>query len=270
MINTSKRTIRCISLAAATLPMATAAIGADYRITASGTFSTATPFSETFDGTVFGELPPLLDVSPLEGGSFNATFQFSTVTPTSGAATTAFYEIPGESNGMTFDLFDSSGQLVQHGSNRANAVAILSDNSGGAPYTVDQVLLSSDIDGLAGTNFPAPLYTPPGEVLSVADFSWYGNVSGGANYIADLSIPIDAATYMGFPTRSFDVYLSFFDGDPNAVGPYQYADLLISYDITTLSVTEVPEPGSAFMLASVLLGLTARARRRSFAADAHA
>lgn len=249
-----------MALVAATVPVALAARAADYRIIASGTFSDASTFSDTFDGTVHGELPPLLDVNPLTGGTFSASFQFSMVTPLDGG-TSAFYEIPGELSGMTFELFGSAGQLLQRGNNLGNAIGLLSDNDGGAPYIVDQVLLASDFGGFTETHFPLPLYTPPGEIFMVADLSCFGYVDASTNYLTGLNIPVDAATYMGFPTRLFDVYLSFYDGDPNAVDPYRFAEARISYNITALSVAAVPEPGSAILLASFALVVSGKRRR---------
>jgi hypothetical protein len=91
-----------------------------------------------------------------------------------------------------------------------------------------------------------------------------GFVDGGVDYVTDLSIPTDAATYLAFPTpgRCFGVLLEFGDGDfIDQVGPYQHAATELRYDITSLSVTAaVPEP--AGMLAALAAALPCLNRRR--------
>ena len=82
----SSSRVGCLFLATigalgAVSPMARAA---DYVIVASGPLVSATSDSSTFDGTNHGTLPPVLDLAALEGGSFTATFQFSSVAPLPG------------------------------------------------------------------------------------------------------------------------------------------------------------------------------------------
>lgn len=260
--------LRALGLAVASAGMLAfaypAANAADYVITASGPLLSVYSFSDTFNGTDHGELPPLLDVDRLTGGTFNASFRFSTVTPP-GGYTSAYYDLSGTSAGMTFDLFDAGGQVVHHKSDSSGAEAIVANNNGSAPYIVDQVLLVSINNGITGLVFPTPLYTPPGEIFSVADFNFGGYVGGGVDYVTDLSIPIDAATYLAFPSKFFDVVLSFADGDVvDMVNAYQSAELYITYEINSLSVTAVPEPSS---LAICGIGgvLAAGVRRRKTA-----
>jgi hypothetical protein len=213
---------------------------ADYLITASGPFLSMTSDSDTFDGTSHGTLPSILDPAPLEGGSFRATFRFTAVTPDVGE--NAYYELPAPS-GMTCDLLDSAGNVVHHAGKATSPNAYLSNNAGGAPYIVDQVLVSSD-NALTGTNFPTALPGSTPDVYSVLDLSWFGYVDTNVNYLDDLSIPTDAAIYNAFPNRVFDIYLEFDDGDfIDQIGPYQYVNSIGQYQIDSLTVTQVvPEP----------------------------
>ena len=126
---------------------------------------------------------------------------------------------------------------------------------------MDQVLLSASINSISGWNIPAPIYSPPGDLLAVGDLNFFGNVSGGTHYVTDLSIPTNPATYLGFPDRNFDVFIEFGDGDYiNQAGPFQLVDTMVQYQITSLSVTPVPEAGA---ISSLLAGLAMVARRRT-------
>jgi len=120
-----------LGMLAITCPIASAA---DYEMVVSMTLLSAFSDSSTFDGTNHDTLPPILDIAALEGGSFSATFRFSTVTPDKGD--TAVYELPSPA-GMTVDLRNSSGAIVHHGSNPSDAVAIIANNTGSPPYVVD-------------------------------------------------------------------------------------------------------------------------------------
>ena len=237
---------------------ATRSVAADYVIVASGPFLSATSDSSKFDGTNHGTLPPVLDLAALDAGSFTATFRFSTVTPDPG--NTTFYELDSSSS-MTFDLFNASGGVVHHGSMSSEPIAIISNDYGGAPFTVDQVLLSATMNSISGWHVPAPIYSPPGDLLSAGDLNFFGNVSGGTQYVNDLSIPTNPATYLAFPDRTFDVFIEFGDGDYiDQVAPYQLIDTMAQYQITSLSVTPVPEAGltSLFMFGLTAVGLRRR------------
>ena len=67
-------------------------------------------------------------------------------------------------------------------------------------------------------------------------------------------------------TRQFE----FVDGDVfSEVNPYQYVSTTLTYDITTLTVTPVPEPGALSLLLAGALGLCCRgATRARFASPA--
>jgi hypothetical protein len=84
-----------------------------------------------------------------------------------------------------------------------------------------------------------------------------GTVSATTNYLDDLSIPIDAATYLSFPSSRFSIGVEWTDGDPfDDIPPYQIIDTFVSYDITGVRVSAVPEPGSALLLATGLAALS--------------
>jgi hypothetical protein len=237
---------------------------ADYQIVASGPLAFVFSDTSVFDGTTveIGTLPPLLDPRRLEGGSFRATFRFSQVTPNPGG--NSFYELSASSGMTSYELLDAAGLVLHRGSGPSDPTAIVSNNYGGIPFSVDEVLLSSGVGGVTGLNVPAALYSSPPEFISVADFNVNGFVSAGVDYVTDLSIPTDAATYLAFPTpgRSFDVLLEFGDGDfIDQVGPYQHAATELRYDITSLAVNPaVPEP--AGILAVLVAAMPCLTRRR--------
>lgn len=228
---------------------APASYAQDYRVVASGPLVSVTSDSRTFNGTTVGTLPRLLDDARLAGGSFRAIYAFSQVTPTAG--TEAFYELSAPSGMTSYELLDSSGAVVHRGTNPSEPVAILANNNGGAPFIVDQVVLGSRVNNVTGLRVPAPLYGATPDFNSFADFNFAGYVSGGVNYLTDLRIPTDAATYLAFPgpplpNRMFNVVIEFGDGDYlDRVAPYQYVTTQLQYDITALTVTAVPEPGMA-------------------------
>ncbi len=250
---------------------ATAALGAlDYEITASGSYFSGFVDSSTYDGTTVrnGTLPPLLDLPGIEGGSFRATYRFTQVTPETGT-TSAYYELSASSGMTSYELLDSNGVVVHHGSGPTFAEAYLANNYGSSPYSVDQVLLGSTGLSVTGINVPASLYSSPPSFFSLAGFNfseYAGN--GGPEYLDDLSIPTEAATYLAFPNfKVMDVILEFGDGDfIDRLDPYQYAYIQLQYDITALTVTPIPEPTAACIL---LPALSALARRRRTAWGAH-
>lgn len=240
MFRSSSISKSILTIAATILGVVPAARAADYLITASGPFVSMTSDSDTFDGTTHGTLPPILDPVLLEGGSFRATFRFTPVTPIPGD--NAFYELSAPS-GMTCDLLNAAGDIVHHAAEATAPIAYLTNDSGGAPYVVDQVVLASN-NALTNSHFPTPLSDFPPEIYSVLDLSCFAYVSPGVNYLSDLSIPTAAATYNAFPNRLFDVYLEFDDGDfIDQVGAYQYVNSIGQYQIDSLTVTQVvPEP----------------------------
>ncbi|MEK6674725.1 MAG: PEP-CTERM sorting domain-containing protein [Planctomycetota bacterium] len=224
---------------------------ADYVLAASGPISSISSDSSTFDGTNFGVLPPLFDVDRLAGGTFMATYRFSTVTPALGSF--AFYPLSASSM-LNYDLLDASGQLVHHGGDSSDPIAILQNNSGTAPFTVDQVLLGAFVNSITGLLVPTPLYGPTGDVFSSGDIIVFGNVDGSVDYLTDLAIPTDAATYLAFPEMASRMVLEFGDGDySKMVDPFQYAVTYLEYDIAALTVTPVPEPATVILLMSAML-----------------
>jgi hypothetical protein len=258
-----RKTIGCGQIALAAVFMgllcSTASAG-DYLMVASGPVISTSPesFSGTFDGitTTTNNLTPILDVARLAGGSFSATFRFSTEYTLGD-----FYDLNPPS-GITFDLIDSSGGVVYHGSNFSDPIAILSNNYGGAPYTVDQAALYALGDSPDGLVLPTPLYGP-GTVLSNAGLNFSGYVSPGVDYLSDdVNIPINASTYLAFPSKILDLSVQFQDGDAYYQGPYQYDSFDAQYNITALSVTAVPEPGSGFLLFSAVAVLKLLGLRR--------
>ena len=149
-------------------------------------------------------------------------------------------------------------------------MALVSNNNGAAPFTADQVLLSSSVESITGLHRPAPRYGATPDFLSLADFNVGGYVGNGVDYLTSLAIPIDAAPYLAPPlqNRMFDVLLEFGDGDygdyGDRVGPYQYAGTQLTYNITAVTVTAVPEPTAAALALSAagVVATCARRRRR--------
>lgn len=252
-----------VALGAAT-PVLTSATtnAADYEIVASGPYFSGFVDSSTFDGTTSSALPPMLDLARLEGGSFRATYRFNEVTPNAGVS--AYYLLSPSSGITSFELLDASGAVVHAGSGPTLAEALVQNNYGGAPYTVDSILLGSSGQTVTGANVPSPLYSQPSHLMTFAGFNFGEYVgNGGPEYLNDLSIPTDAATYLAFPEfKVFDMGVEFGDGDwMDRVNPYQYAYAQLQYDITALTVTPIPEPAAACVLLSALCLL--RRRRRS-------
>ncbi len=244
-----------LGMLAITCPIASAA---DYEMVVSMTLLSAFSDSSTFDGTNHDTLPPILDIAALEGGSFSATFRFSTVTPDKGD--TAVYELPSPA-GMTVDLRNSSGAIVHHGSNPSDAVAIIANNTGSPPYVVDQVFLASSVNSITGSVIPAPIYSASGNLYLSSDVSFFATLTGD-DYLTDLSIPTNAATYMAFPNRVFDVFIEFGDGDyGDQIGPYQLVTTIVQYQVNSLTVTPIPEPGLVSLLVPAI-SLVALCRRR--------
>jgi len=222
-------------------------IAADYEMVASGPLVSVLSESSTFDGTNHGTLPPALDLGALDGGSFTATFQFSTVTPIPGNI--AGYPLLPPAGMTSFDLRNAAGQVVHHGGGPFDAGVTVENNYGAAPFSVDQVFLASQVSSITGSIIPAPIYSPPGDLILATDLSFSGYVSGGTQYLNDLSIPTDPAIYLPFPNRTFDLLIEFGDGDYiDQIGPYQLVDTIAQYEITSLTITPVPEAGLVWVL----------------------
>jgi hypothetical protein len=231
----------------------------DYEMTVSGPLLSAISESSTFDGTNHGALPPILDIVALDGGSFTATFRFSTVTPLAGSF--ALYDLLPPAGMTSFDLRNSSGAVVHHGSNPSEAVAIVANNDGSPPFVVDQVLLGSNVNSITGSVIPAPIYSPPGDLIQASDLNFAATLNGD-DYVTDLSIPTNPATYLAFPYRVFDLLIEFGDGDYiDQIGPYQLIDTIVQYEITSLTVTPVPEASLVSLLIPIVSTVALRKRR---------
>ncbi len=256
------RLITLIGAALVTLSLACPMVGAaDFKIVASGPYFSTLETNGTFDGTNTGTLPPLLDLTRVEGGSFRATYRFPSVTPPTGQDTV--YS-PGPPYGLTsFELLDASGLVVYSGGDPFDNFINVQDNDGSIPFRSDQVFLASSIGTVTGANIPTPIYSSPPDILAYGVFNFYGPVYPDTNYTSDLAIPTDAATYLSFPFQSFDFLMAFGDGDYiDRVGPYQYAEVHLQYDVTALTVAQVvPEPATLALLAvgGVALILSRRA-----------
>lgn len=242
------------------------ASGADYEVTASGRLGAVQSEAKAFDGTTTAALPDILDLGRLQGGSFRATYRFMQVTPaTSGTA--AHYDL-GLGYGMTrYELLDANGVVVHRGTNPSEADVVIENNFGSPPFSVDQVFLSSVVNSVTGVEVPEAKYSLTPDFLSAADISVVGNVGNGVNYLNELSIPTDEATYLSFPNtptgKSFDVLLEFGDGDYlNQAGPYQHVFAQLRYDVSTLAVMPVPEPTLAGLLAICACGMLRRSHRQ--------
>ncbi len=237
------------------------AAASDFEIVASGPYFSTQESSETFDGTNTGTLPPLLDLTRVEGGSFRATYRFPSLAPPSGQD--VVYS-PGPPYGLTsFELLDSSGLVVYSGGDPFDNFINVQDNDGSIPFRSDQVFLASSIGTVTGADIPTPIYSSPPDILLNGGFNFFGPVNPDINYTSDLAIPTDAVTYLSFPFQAFDFIMVFGDGDYiDRVGPYQYVDVQLQYDVTALTVKQVvPEPATMALLVvgGVALMLSRRA-----------
>ncbi len=254
-----------LALAAVTsAALATPVLAQDYLITVSGPYRSFTNDGGFFDGASSGPLDPIYNIPRLTGGTFSATFRYRAIaSPDTGDFTGYAFAQPA---GFTYDLFDSAGSLVHRGTAPTSAGATVGNNLsflGGAPN--DFVNLFCFVNSVTGLVTPAPIYAAEGEVgaiQSIAGFSGgVGPASGGAEYITDLSVPLSATTFLSFPERGFTAGAYFGDGDfLNFEDPYQYIETSVNYDITSVTVTQIPTPGAAGVLA--LAGLVAAGRRR--------
>lgn len=233
-------------------------------VTLGGTYNPDLSYNDgiAFDGTNYTDLPPLLDLAALEGGTFTASFTIpATPTPTSQTGTHATYEVGPESS-VQFTLFDAVGQVKYQSSG-------LSDYTVGNVYrfpyqggNVDQVVYASlggfDVLGVTlppGINLLGP--------IAQLNFSNYSDPMH--SHLSDFSFPADPATYLGFPERQFNVQVSFGDGDiENGVAPFRFFDTNAFYTVNSVQMTTVgvPEPSSLALVASTLLPLAVIVSRR--------
>jgi len=238
---------------------------ADYALSVSGTYQSSSNSTFRTDGTnvVTDDLPPILDLGRLRGGSFEATFVFPQVTPrTSG--TFASYPF-GPRYGMTFRLFDAAGAVVHEGTSPSSPAALIFHNAGTPPRVFDQASFVAFVNTVTNLHFPS-VVVGPSQIADVfqSGLIFGGDVTATTHYLNDLSIPVDAATYLRFPRRTFSTGVEWTDGDSSGSGPSQYIETHVSYDITSVRVAAVPEPGSALLLAAgaATFGVARRARSR--------
>ena len=87
-------------------------------------------------------------------------------------------------------------------------------------------------------------------------------MTAGSDFIPSLAVPTEAAAYLGFSTKTFTAAMSFNDGDVFGFegGPYQYVESYVSYAITNVTVTAVPEPSTLVMLLVGMLTIFFRRR----------
>lgn len=255
------RFLRALGLVAVLLSVASAERAmADYLLTATGNFESANSYSDWFDGTtdVDPHLPSLYDTARLEGGSFVATYRFSTTAPPASGdfATHNFDSLAG----LTYSLLDPDGAVVHVGSNPSAAFAfVFNDNANFG----DEISLIAFVNDVSGLVTPPALYQPAPDLFALQSrFRFTGDMTAGSDFIPSLAVPTDAAAYLGFPTKTFSTTMSFNDGDVYGLegDPYQYVESYVSYAITSVTVTAVPEPATGVMLLVGMLTIFIRRR----------
>lgn len=248
------------------LPAALAALGnvraADYVLTFTGEWDDHYTDSYHFDGTGNppDPLPTLFDLRRLDGGTFSATLLLREADSVDDVGSSAYYEFdPGL--GVGFTLFDADGLVVHTG--RAPISEASVSNNATRPGPRDNVdFFADDPTDVTGLALPPELYGPNQVYeanLFLSFVSFFPFVNGGP--ISSLDIPLEAATYLDFDDRSFDLVLEIFneasDGSGANVGVYTE----VSYAITGVTVA-VPEPGGLALVAIGGLVVLANALRR--------
>ena len=159
------RILRAIGLAAALLSVAGAErAAADYLLTATGNFESSGGYSDWFDGTTYVDphLPSLYDTARLEGGSFVATYRFSTTAPPASGdfATHNFDSLAG----LTYSLLDPDGAVVHVGSNPSEPFAFVFNDH--ASFG-DEVSLFAYVNDVSGLVTPPALYQPAPDLYAL-------------------------------------------------------------------------------------------------------
>ena len=115
----------------------------------------------------------------------------------------------------------------------------------------DSVRLFSFVNAVTGLTAPAPIYSPSGQLGALQYAMLFsGDVTPGTDYLTDLSIPLNAATYLSFPNSRVSVGAFFGDVDFIDQGdPFQYIETSVSYSLTGVSISLIPTPGAAAILA---------------------
>lgn len=246
---------------------------ADFAMTLSGTYLGLnedpriglTYSSDRFDGTdeFLNDLPNLFRVDRLAGGTFTATLRIpSTVAPDPGSDPTyAFYFFDPGKVGVTFTLFDAAGAVVHRGASGPSTIGagIVQDNLNSL---LDSVQLET---GAFETDTSVSgLRTPP---LLGGETDLYGGggvlfSSNNLSILNGLAIPTDTATYRRFNGA---VFVASAGVDTFSPDGQLFTEVLsgVSYRITNVAVTPVPEPPSVVLAIAGGLTILAFARRRS-------
>ena len=231
---------------------------ADFILTVSGTYlgpndnpnEGFTYSSDRFDGTdeYFDDLPNLFNLSRLAGGTFAATFRIPTGgTPGQGSdSTRALYSFAPGTVGVTFTLFDASGAIVHNGASGpgTTGLGVVENNYGSL---VDAVQLGTNSFDTNTT--VSGLVAPP---LLGGETDLYGGAavlfeSNNLSALSGLAIPTDLATYRRLQGAAFVASAGIDTFSPDGD---QYAEVLsgVSYRITDVAESSVPEPSSAILV----------------------
>ena len=243
---------------------------ADFVLTVTGTFQSFYNETERFDGTNYytNDLPPLFDVDRLRGGTFSANFRFPDVTSIPNG-NFADYNFAAPA-GLGYTLYDASGAVVDVGSSSSDPFArvfnnFVFTNSSNPPF--DEVAFFAFVNDVTGLRIPTTRYGTDQALYAIQSGIFFsGDGSGSNDYILqNLGIPTDLATYLSFPNKFFTTGLEYDDGDVFGDTPYQTISTFLSYGITGVKLSAVPEPGSAVLVAiggAILAGAGWSRRRR--------
>ena len=212
--------------------------------------------SDRFDGTnnYSNDLPNLFNLNRLAGGTFTATLRVPTnVTPGPGSdSTQARYFFAAGTVGVTFTLFDSSGAVVNLGASGPGTTGfgLVQNNYASILDMVQLGTNSFDTDTtLSGLRIP-PLLGGETDLYGGATVLFASN---DLTALSGVDIPTDEATYRRLQGAAFVASAGIDTFSPDGE---QYAEVLsgVSYRITDVAVSSVPEPSSAILF--LIGGLT--------------
>jgi hypothetical protein len=237
-------------------------------MTVSGPFVGSDSVGEWYDGNDTTTPSPLIDLSRPSGGTFRATYRFSDTGAFSpiGRVGAAFGY--GADCGMSIELFDAAGNVLHRGSNASRARAIVYNNllqgiPNGGSGLVDSATFNSSVGTVSGLVMPDDLYSPAGTRFEAStELIFFGFVSGGTDFITSLTVPTSSSVYEAMPTRSFSFRMDFTDGIVGSDDPYKWVSTTVSYDVTSVSVTPIPTPGTAVITGGLALAALRRRRHR--------